>query len=269
MTVSAAAIVAGIRRLDLSGRPVCIHCSFRSFGEVDGGPRAVIDAFLAERATVLVPAFSWSFRAIPPEDQRPQRNGGRYEFAVPHVAPDIYTPASTVIDSGMGALAAGVVNYDERQRGLHPLCSFAAVGPLAAELITGQAPNDVWAPLESLALRDGAVLLMGVDLTRLTLAHVAEKQAGRHPFLRWARDSSGSVMSVEVGGCSDGFRKFGRVLSPLSTATKVGRSRWTSVAAMKALDLLVQSIREEPLITQCDNPECDRCRDAVAGGPLV
>lgn len=130
MTVAAAAIVAGITRLDLSGRPVCIHCSFRSLGEVDGGPRAVIDAFLAEKATVLVPAFSWSFRAIPPEDQRPQRNGGRYEFAVPHVAPDIYIPASTVIDSGMGALAAGVLNYDKRQRGLHPLCSFAAVGPL-------------------------------------------------------------------------------------------------------------------------------------------
>lgn len=269
MTISRIDIVQAIRQLTLSHRAVCIHCSLRSFGGIDGGPCAIIDAFLGEGATVLVPAFSWAFFAIPPQDQRPQRNGSRYQFSGRTSTTSVYTMNSSVIDAQMGALPAAVLDYNERHRGSHPLCSFAAVGPMASELVSPQKPDDVWAPLESLALHDGAVLLMGVDFTKLTLAHLAEKRAGRRPFLRWALGPSGNVMSAEVGGCSDGFSKFGAVLSPLTAITQVGRSRWTCLPAKKSLQVLVRAIRDRPQITQCDDPRCERCPDAVAGGPLV
>ena len=75
MTTSQIHIVRAIRQLALEHRPVCIHSSLRSFGGIDGGPRTIIDAFLTEGATIIVPTFSWQFSAIPPNDQRPQRNG--------------------------------------------------------------------------------------------------------------------------------------------------------------------------------------------------
>jgi aminoglycoside 3-N-acetyltransferase len=269
VTVSHTDLLDAVKRLGLSGKAVCIHCSVRSFGGIDGGPRAIIDAFLAERATVLVPTFSWEFFVIPPQDQRPQRNGSRYEFADRTSATSVYTPDSTVIDAAMGALPAAVLEYAEHRRGLHPLCSFAAVGPMASELIGPQKPDDVWSPLESLARHDGAVLLMGVDLTKLTLVHLAEKQAGRRPFIRWALGPSGDVISVQVGGCSDGFSKFEPVVSQLTTITQVGRSRWTCLPAKESLLALAQAIIDWPQITQCDDPTCERCLDGVAGGPLV
>jgi aminoglycoside 3-N-acetyltransferase len=127
----------------------------------------------------------------------------------------------------------------------------------------------VWAPLEALAYHHGTVLLMGVDLTKLTLVHLAEKRAGRRPFLRWACGPSGDVIPVEVGGCSNGFCQFSAVLSPMTTTTQVGPSRWACLPAADSLDLLVQAITDRPQITRCEDPGCDRCRDAVAGGPLV
>ena len=57
---------------------------------------------------------------------------------------------------------------------------------------------------------------MGVDLERLTLLHLAEEMAGRQLFRRWAKDSNGSTIMVEVGGCSEGFHKFNQIVSDIA-----------------------------------------------------
>ncbi len=269
MTTSQIHIVRAIRQLALEHRPVCIHSSLRSFGGIDGGPRTIIDAFLTEGATIIVPTFSWQFSAIPPNDQRPQRNGSNYEFSERAPTTSVYATTSSVIDDEMGALPAAALDYEERHRGSHPLCSFAAVGRMALDLVGAQQPANVWAPLESLALHGGAVLLMGVDFTKLTLVHLAEKRAGQRPFVRWALGSCGEVISVEAGGCSLGFQSFDAVLSPLSTTTQVGRSPWTCLPAKESLEVLVRAIRDRPQITRCDDPKCERCPDAIAGGPVM
>ena len=268
MSVSTAELVEGIKHLDLSGRPVCVHCSLRSFGHVDGGANAMVKAFTDEGATLLVPSFSWAFSAIPPDDDRPERNGTRYEFPDRPVAGEPYTTQSAVVDADMGALSAAVVAHPRRERGFHALCSFAAVGPLASDLLSLQAPNAVWAPLESLVRHNGAVVLMGVDLTRLTLVHLAEVHAGRRPFVRWALDRARTVVPVDVGGCSDGFGNLAPVLAK-AVVTHIGESRWTMLPARDSLGRVKRMIEEFPRITQCDDPECDRCRDAIAGGPMA
>jgi len=57
-TVGREEIQAGIRELGLSGRPVCVHSSLRSFGIVTGGAETVVQAFVEEGCTLLVPTFA-------------------------------------------------------------------------------------------------------------------------------------------------------------------------------------------------------------------
>jgi aminoglycoside 3-N-acetyltransferase len=261
----------GIRDLGLSGQPVCVHSSLRSFGYVEGGARAVVEGLLAEGCTVLVPAFSSDFGVPPPPDQRPARNGWDYARFPGHTKGigRVYTPQTSEIESGLGAIPAAVVNWPGRARGNHPLCSFAAVGSAADELIADQAPSRVYAPLEKLAELGGSVILMGAGLDSLTLLHLAEQRAGRRSFGRWANGPEGRPMMVEYGGCSDGFPRLEPILAPLARETCVGRSRWRAFPAQATLAAAAEAIRANPSLTHCDNPACERCNDAVAGGPIL
>ncbi|HUX88909.1 MAG TPA: AAC(3) family N-acetyltransferase [Chloroflexota bacterium] len=266
-------IRAGIRALRLGGLPLCVHSSLRSFGWVEGGAATVVDGLLQEGCTVLVPAFADVYRIPPPDDPhlRPARNAydyGRVRAPMPGVKV-IYSPESNEIERAeMGAIPAEVVARPGRSRGNHPLDSFAAVGPLASKLVDGQAPRDVYAPLRALAERGGWVLLMGVDLNRLTLLHLAEMRAGRALFLRWANGPDGLPMGVESGGCSKGFPRLESVLAPLARETLVGSSRWRAFPADATLHAATAAIQRDPAITHCADPTCRRCADAIAGGPV-
>lgn len=125
-----------------------------------------------------------------------------------------------------------------------------------------------FAPLQALVDQDGAVVLAGVSLRSCTLVHLAEVSAGRQPFIRWARDPSGHVMPVRVGGCSDGFDRLRPVLDPLVRRATVGHSDWLVFDARAAHTVAVETIETDPEITRCQNHRCARCDDAVAGGPL-
>ncbi len=268
VSVSEAELREGIGRFGLSGRPVCAHCSLRSFGHVEGGAGTLVSAFLAEGSTLLVPSFSWNFSSNPPAVGRPTRNGTDYDFPTrpPPRAP--YDRGSTAVDPDMGALSAAVVLAPERERGGHPLCSFAAIGPLASDLVDSQQSDAVWAPLEALVRLEGAVVLMGVDLTRLTLTHLAEVHARRRPFVRWAHYKGVTAHPVDVGSCSNGFAKLAPLLTTL-TVGRVGPSEWTALPAAETLSQMAQIMESSPEITHCGDAKCERCRDAVAGGPLL
>lgn len=128
---------------------------------------------------------------------------------------------------------------------------------------------DVYAPLRELAECGGFVVLMGVSLDRMTLIHLAEEQAGRTLFRRWANDRNGEPAAAAVGGCSEGFGKFQPVLESCARRMVVGESGWTVYPASDALSLATEAIRSNPEITHCGNRECDRCNDAVQGGPFL
>ena len=271
MNVTIQDIRETIRGLDLSGHPVCVHSSLRSFGWVDGGASVVVDGLLAGECSVLVPTFSWTFAVPPPPDMRLDRNGWDYDkYAGPTSGTGrLYTPDSMEIDRDMGAIPASVLAVPQRVRGNHPLCSFTADGPLAVELISGQKPLDVFAPLKTLAEANGSVVLMGVSLERMTLIHLAERMAGRNMFRRWANGPDGQPMAVEVGGCGGGFDNFRPTLSPLMREARVGQSVWRIFPAERALEVLARAIRKNPWMTHCGDPKCDRCNDAVMGGPVL
>lgn len=270
MSVTPSDLRFGLRQLGLSSSPVCVHASLRSFGAVEGGPDAVAEALLDEGCTILVPAFSWEYAVPPPPGTRIARNGYDYDRSPSKDGHKrIYTAACDDIDDDMGLVARAVLSTPGRARGDHPLCSFAAFGVFANELIDAQTPIAVFAPLAALAKRGGHVLLMGVGLEAATLLHLAELQAGRKLFRRWARSEDGSIGAVQTGGCSDGFPNLAPALASALSSTVVGRSAWRSYDAGAVLDAAADVIRRDPMITHCADAACERCNDAVRGGPMV
>lgn len=279
MKVTIDDIRVAIKNLELSQALLCIHASLRSFGCVDNGALTVIEGLRAEGCTILVPAASWGFYAVKPKPhQLPERNGGsaeawqRYFASLTEPLPGtnrIYHPSTKEIDKGMGAIPAAVVNSPDCVRGNHPLFSFAAIGPHAHRLINQQTPLDFYGSLKALAENNGFVVLMGVDLTKATFLHYAEEVAGRIPFRRWANDSKGEPMEVAVGGCSDGFERLSPYVADIERNGQVGKSLWRVYPAAKMLTRAVSAIQATPEITHCDNAACDRCNDAILGGPIL
>jgi aminoglycoside 3-N-acetyltransferase len=259
-----------LNAVGLSRHPVFMHSSLRSFGWVDGGPDAVIDAFLAEGCTLAVPAFTYELVNAAPPNDRPEQNGSDYASlpAGPNAHGIFSSDSSEISGREMGAIPTALVRRPGRRRGNHPLNSFAAVGPLAEVLIGGQAPDRPFAPFEALASESGFVLCAGVGLDSMTLLHHAELLAGRNLFIRWARGPDGNVIRALGGGCSNGFPHLDGLLAPVERTTVVGSSRWRAFPVRDVLDRASAAIREDPMITHCRRPKCDRCDDAVQGGPI-
>ena len=207
MSVAMRDVYAAVHALGLSGRPLCVHASLRSFGWVAGGAPTIIAGLLEAGCTLLAPTFSWdTFAVAPLPHQRLVQNGtspGYYETlqqTLPGAA-RVYAPDAPDIDrADMGAIPAAVLAMPGRVRGNHPLCSFAAIGPLADELVAAQKPLHVFSPLRALAEASGSVVLMGGGLPRMTMIHLAEQLAGRNLFRRWANGSEGQPLAVEGGG---------------------------------------------------------------------
>jgi aminoglycoside 3-N-acetyltransferase len=272
MSVNSRHIQRAARDLGIAGAPVCVHSSLRSFGHVQGGAATVVRGLLEEGCTVLVPTFSSGFAVQPPLSMRPERNGTAYDVSAMSAtgADRVFEPATLEIDrDDMGAIAASVLSMEQHVRGNHPLNSFTAVGPLAAQLIDSQAPLEVYGPLEMLTAARGSIILMGVGLTSMTLLHLAEKRAGRTLFRRWANNPDGQPMMVETGSCSSGFEQFSSILAPIEREAMVGESHWRVYRALRTLELATAAIRSNPRITACERAGCARCADALLGGPIV
>jgi aminoglycoside N3'-acetyltransferase len=271
MVITGQDVRHALRSLGLAEQAVCLHSSLSSFGYVEGGAGTIVRAFLEERCTLLVPTFSSAFEMYAPMHLRFERNGWNYETqgTAGENTFKIFTSDATEIDEYMGAIPAAVLALDESVRGNHPLDSFTAAGPRASELVSGQTPLDVYAPLDALIRAGGFVLLMGVGLERMTLLHRAEKEAGREMFRRWARGADGRTIAVEAGGCSEGFGRLELRLQPLMRTAVVGRSEWKLLPAEECLKLATEAIRDDTQITHCGITACERCNDAVAGGPII
>ncbi|MEU6073320.1 AAC(3) family N-acetyltransferase [Micromonospora sp. NPDC047074] len=267
-------LIAAVDALHLAERPVMLHASLRSFGTaVDGGADALLDALLKRGCTVLAPAFTEPQFGLPaPPDLRPARNG--LDYAAPPAGSTCQEGVPYRVDCGLinprlGVLAAALVGRAGAVRGRHPLNSFAAVGPRAADLIDAQSPDDVYGPIRELTDHDGRILLVGVGLNRMTALHLAEQRSGRRLFRRWARDEDGEIRMVEVGSCSGGFPRLEPLLAPLARSTVVGASHWRAYPARQVLAVASAAIAARQGITRCPEPGCLLCRDAIAGGPVV
>jgi len=155
-------LVEGFRSLGVEeGDTLLVHSSYKSFGEVDGGPQTVIRALEAalgtdKDGTLIMPTFNFDFNKGAPWDVRT-------------------TP------SKMGVLTE-LVRLDPRaKRVFHPFYSFAILGKHADMLgalkyKSAYERNSVFGKLRDL---DGKIMVIGLSYTNsMTFFHHIEQMEG-------------------------------------------------------------------------------------------
>ncbi|MBD3293066.1 MAG: hypothetical protein GF393_09090 [Armatimonadia bacterium] len=183
-------IIAGLQALGLEpGDMVQVHSSLSRLGYVEGGPGAVVDAFLellGPAGTLMVPTFNHGARrAFDDTDQ-------------------IFDPRTT--RSVNGAITEAVRLRPEANRSIHPTHPYAAIGR-EAEWLTSEHLDlltfDERSPLGKLVNHGGKICMFGVGINSCTAAHVAETRAGAkcmgyRRLKRKVRMSDGEVVDARA-----------------------------------------------------------------------
>jgi len=164
--VNKADIISALQVIDIQkGDTILVHSSLKSFGTVEGGADAVIDAFLetvGETGTVVVPTFT-------------QKN---FE--------DAYKTWHLDKPSDTGYITEVFRKRPEAVRSNQATHSVAAIGPKASYLtknhgrsglrfgIYGYTPFAAESPWQKMYEENAAVVMLGVDFSKLTFKHFCE-----------------------------------------------------------------------------------------------
>ncbi|MBR7833939.1 AAC(3) family N-acetyltransferase [Actinospica durhamensis] len=163
-----------------AGQTVLVHSSLRAVGPIRGGAQALRDLLLdllgPDRGTLVVPAQTSSVSATSGEflAATAAMDAARYLAyldALPGFDPRL-SPSE-----GMGALAEAVRTHPRARRSAHPITSFAAVGPLAEELMAAHPLDSLLgkeSPLGRMYECGALVLLLGVGYDKCTAFHLGE-----------------------------------------------------------------------------------------------
>jgi len=232
--VTRADIETGLRGLGLStGDIVLVHSSLSSLGQVEGGARTVVDAFLAvlgREGTLAVPAFG-----------------------------------------AFGAIADAVCDHVDAVASIHPRASIAAIGARAEEICRdhwkAETAHGEGTPYLRIADLGGYVCLLGVDEDRNTTLHTVEELL-RLPYLTTTDEATFSTREGEVTrswaffpGPHRDFIGLDRILrrrGVLRTG-RIGSGAVRLMRSREAIDCLLEVGREDPAFALCDNPSCADC----------
>ncbi len=245
-------ITRALRTLGLvPGDLVLVHSSLSSFGYVDGGADAVIDALLtavAPDGTVLVPTLT-----------------GSEQLDADH--PPIYDPDET--PSWTGRIPETFRRRPEAVRSLHPTHSVAAIGARARELTAGHehslTPCGPDSPYGRLARSGGYILLIGVGHEVNTTFHLVEETVGvpyhMQPGLVAAQViERGRARTIHLMLHRYGSpREFGRLELALRERGiqrdgQIGQAHVRLVDAGRMVDLACQALRQDPAILLASRP---------------
>jgi aminoglycoside 3-N-acetyltransferase len=250
-------LVTSFRALGLErNTPLIVHASLSAFDPVNGGVDTVLGALMAVFEPLLMPVFTTRTLIIP--EAGPPDNGITYGSGrLSNAAAEFFRP-DLPADRAMGVLAESLRRLPQAQRSAHPALSF--VGVNCAVLLDSQTLAEPLEPLSLLLKAGGWVVLMGVDHTANVSLHLAEKQAGRKQFVRWALTPAGVVECPNMPGCSQGFNTIEPRLRRVSRLVQAGE---TVIQAVPLADL-VNSARSwlevDPLALLCDRPDCGPCQ---------
>jgi len=255
----------GFKELEIDfHKPIMVHTSLSSFGEIRRGAETLLGALLASFPTVISPTFTYKTMVIP--ETGPENNGIEYGSGRDLNKMAEFFSRDMPADRLMGTLSEKVRLHPHATRSTHPILSFAGIN--AQEAIETQTLNQPFAPIQWLAEHQGSVLLLGVDHTVNTSIHLAEQLAGRKMFIRWAL-SSGSILECPVfPGCSDGFNQVETELATITIPKKIGNALIKAIPICEMIERLVPMIHKEPEAFLCERANCPRCtsvRNALAG----
>jgi len=253
-------IQKGLRELGLGpGIRVIVHASLPALGPVRGGAESVVGALAALGSLIIMPVFTPQCRVWPrvgPAHNAAAYSGHDDENAVA----DIFKPGLPA-DANQGPVAEALRHVPGAVRSMHPLYSFAALGPGAEQAMAAQSLAELLGPLAHLAdTGPGAdVLLLGADHTANVAVHEAERRAGRKQFIRWALTARGAVECAGCPGCPDGFNALIPLLRPVSKVTQIGSARVERLPLSELLQTVEALIRRDPRALLCTRPGCERC----------
>jgi aminoglycoside 3-N-acetyltransferase len=178
-------LVEGFRELGVEGRDtLLVHSSYKSFGEVEGGPQTVIQALeaaLGPEGTLIMPTFNFDFNKGVPWDVRS-------------------TP------SKMGILTELVRTDPRAKRVFHPFYSFAILGKHADALgslryKSSYGRDSVFGKLRDL---DGKIMVIGLSYTNsMTFFHHIEQMEGVN--YRFLKQFTGEVTDESGNTYTDTF----------------------------------------------------------------
>jgi aminoglycoside 3-N-acetyltransferase len=244
-------MVNGLREVGLAaGDTVVVHSSLSSFGEVEGGAEAVVDALLevlTEKGTLLVPTFNFE--------------------------PGVFDHATT--PSIVGKITEVVRARPSATRSNHPTHSVTGIGPLTEVVIEDHEKVDPFARGSALwkAVQVGAkILQLGVTHTTNSTIHVAEELANV-PYLVRQRHvgiklPSGKVIYkwIRRPGCSQGFDAIDELLFERDAIKEVmiGSCKARLMTARALVDAAVDMLKADPASLLCLRPECGLCAESRA-----
>lgn len=257
MSLARQQLVTALREIGIQpGDTYIVHSSYKSLGEVDGGPETVIDALIeavGPTGNLVLPTFNYTAN-----------------IAEPYFDP-VVVPCRTGIIPELARRRADAL------RGLHPTHSMTVFGPDAVALTRDHMSFRTvgpGSPIDRLMKRGGKVLLLGVGFTSNTMVHLGEEYAGT-PKVGWTEETQyarvlmpdGSITSHEVDtstSCSQRFgavepvmRKYGEIAD-----LQVGRSKWMLMRGMDVVERVLQMTMEQPDVLLCHNPDCRPCTGA-------
>jgi aminoglycoside 3-N-acetyltransferase len=175
-----------------AGQVLLVHSSLRSLGWVEGGAVTVVAALrdaIGVEGTLVVPTMTidnsdTSRVHLDRIAGMTAEQVARFRDSMAPFDPD--TSPST----GMGQIAEAVRTAPGSVRSAHPQTSFAALGPMAGELMEGHADNCHFgeqSPLAKLYEVGAWILLLGVGFTACTALHLAEYRYVSNPPRRTYR----------------------------------------------------------------------------------